>query len=97
LEPKRTPCELRFEKGDSMKTLLAVVFLLTSGLTFAQSPMSDITDSLGLARLKDYSAGRVSSGNKYVASNDDSKRIMPGETLVSDRTGANSYRPPTAE
>ena len=65
-----------------MKTVFTLVVLLASGLTFAQSPTSDITDSLGLARLKDYSAARVSSSNKYVASNDDSKRIMPGETLV---------------
>ena len=65
-----------------MKAALAFVFLLASSFAFSQSPVSDITDSLGLARLKNYSAARVSSGNKYVASNDDSKRIMPGETLV---------------
>lgn len=35
-----------------------------------------------LPRLKPYSAHRVSSDNRYVGSNDDSKRIMPGETLV---------------
>jgi hypothetical protein len=65
-----------------MKSVTVLVFLLASGFAFAQSPLTDMTDSLGLARLKDYSAARVSSGNKYVASNDDSKRIMPGETLV---------------
>jgi hypothetical protein len=65
-----------------MKTVLALVFFLSSAFAFAQSPLNDVTDSLGLARLKDYSAARVSSGNKFVASNDDSKRIMPGETLV---------------
>src|ERR1022692_1848408 len=76
-------------RGDFMKTLLSLVFLLTAGFVFPQSPVSDITDSLALARLKDYSAARVSSGNKYVASNDDSKRIMPGETLVmADLKGA---------
>ena len=32
--------------------------------------------------MKTYSAARVSSANRFVASNDDSKRIMPGETLV---------------
>ena len=32
--------------------------------------------------LKNYTAARVSSDNRYVFSNDDSKRIMPGETLV---------------
>jgi hypothetical protein len=65
-----------------MKRLVALLFLLASGSALAQSPAGDLTDSLELARLKDYSAARVSSGNRYVASNDDSKRIMPGDTLV---------------
>jgi hypothetical protein len=39
-------------------------------------------DLPGLARKQNYSSGRASSGNRYVLSNDDSKRIMPGETLV---------------
>ena len=44
-----------------------------------------VTDGGGLPdlpRLKRYSAHRVSSQNRFVGSNDDSKRIMPGETLV---------------
>ena len=48
----------------------------------AQTPANDLLDSFGLAQLKNYASGRVSSGNRYVSSNDDSKRIMPGETLV---------------
>jgi len=32
--------------------------------------------------MKTFSAQRVSSGNRYTGSNDDSKRIMPGETYV---------------
>jgi Protein of unknown function (DUF2961)/HEAT repeats len=48
----------------------------------AQIPDNDFLDPLGLARLKNYSSARTSSGNRYVNSNDDSKRIMPGETLV---------------
>ena len=40
-----------------MKAALAFVFLLASSFAFSQSPVSDITDSLGLARLKNYSAG----------------------------------------
>ncbi len=72
-----------------MKILFSLVFLFASATTFAQLPGGDLSDSLGLARLKDYSAARVSSGNKYVASNDDSKKIMPGETLVmADLQGA---------
>jgi len=58
------------------------LFLLLSSLISAQTVDNDFLDSLGLARLKNYSSARVSSGNSYVLSNDDSKRIMPGETLV---------------
>ncbi len=61
---------------------LPLLFILTAAALSAQTPDSDFLGSLGLARLKDYSSGRVSSGNRYVFSNDDSKRIMPGETLV---------------
>lgn len=48
------------------------------GQTVASGP-----SSLGdLPRLKNFSAHRVSSDNRFVGSNDDSKRIMPGETLA---------------
>ncbi|HVN03955.1 MAG TPA: DUF2961 domain-containing protein [Bryobacteraceae bacterium] len=41
-----------------------------------------------MPRLKTFSAHRVSSDNRFQNSNDDSKRIMPGETLVmADLTG----------
>ena len=70
-----------------MKRLIAflcpVVLLLSSVPTCsAQVASDDFLDGLGLARLKSYSSARVSSGNRYIASNDDSKRILPGETLV---------------
>lgn len=56
-----------------------LLFLL-AGSAAAQMP--------DLPRLKNYTAHRVSSQNRYVGSNDDSKRIMPGETLVmADLTG----------
>jgi D-arabinan exo alpha-(1,3)/(1,5)-arabinofuranosidase (non-reducing end) len=42
----------------------------------SQFPLSDLT------RMKSFSAHRASSGNRFVGSNDDSKRIMPGETHV---------------
>jgi hypothetical protein len=58
------------------------VFVLVSAGAGAQGPTNDLLDSLGLARLKNYTAARVSSDNRYAFSNDDSKRIMPGETLV---------------
>jgi hypothetical protein len=57
--------------------LLAVLAVLPSSL-----PGQDSSDELGMARIKAYSAARASSGNRLVASNDDSKRILPGETLV---------------
>ncbi len=58
----------------------ASLFLLLAGSAAAQ--LQD------LPRLKNYSAHRTSSDNVYVNSNDDSKRIMPGETLVmADLTG----------
>jgi len=54
---------------------VCVLLLLVSGVA-AQ------VDLLDLPRMKTYSAERVSSGNRFVGSNDDSKRIMPGETYV---------------
>ncbi|MGH9454428.1 MAG: glycoside hydrolase family 172 protein, partial [Terriglobia bacterium] len=65
-----------------MRLLLMALLMLVSAVAGAQGPENDLLDSLGLARLKNYAAARVSSDNRYVFSNDDSKRIMPGETLV---------------
>ena len=70
-----------------MKPLLTflcslVLLLFASTTCSAQGAANDLLDGLGLARLKNYSSARVSSGNRYIASNDDSKRILPGETLV---------------
>jgi hypothetical protein len=71
-----------------VKSRLLAFVILSAGLASAQAPPNDFLDSLGLARLKNYSAHRISSDNRYVYSNDDSKRIMPGETLVlADLTG----------
>ena len=68
--------------------LLGTFILLTSAAVWTQTPDNDFLDGLGLAKLKDYSSHRVSSGNRYVFSNDDSKRIMPGQTFVmADLTG----------
>ena len=70
-----------------MKVLLLLLFCGAAGS--AQIPYVSPVDALDLARMKNYSSGRVSSGNRFVASNDDSKRIMPGETLVmADLQGA---------
>jgi len=54
--------------------------LLLAGCAAAQSPGP--SSLLDLPRLKTFSAHRVSSDNRFQNSNDDSKRIMPGETLV---------------
>jgi hypothetical protein len=65
-----------------LRLLVVTLLVLLPAQGRAQIPGSNLEDALGLARLKNYTAGRVSSDNRYVFSNDDSKRIMPGETLV---------------
>src|ERR1019366_6216439 len=71
-----------------MKCIAVVLLALVAVAGSAQTASNDFVDYLGLARLKNYSSHRVSSGNRYVLSNDDSKRIMPGETIVvSDLSG----------
>jgi hypothetical protein len=62
--------------------LFLVLSLFAVHTSFTQAPPTDYLDGLELARTKHYSTARVSSSNQLVASNDDSKRIMPGETLV---------------
>ena len=54
--------------------------LLLAGCAAAQSPGP--SSLLDLPRLKTFSAYRVSSDNRFQGSNDDSKRIMPGETFI---------------
>jgi len=61
---------------------IAVMFLAAAKLVSGQVPGAGADGSLDLARLKNYSAWRISSNNRYAFSNDDSKRIMPGQTLV---------------
>ena len=56
--------------------------ILFAAVGVAQAPDAVPSDLLDLPRLKTFSAHRVSSDNRFVPSNDDSKRIMPGETLV---------------
>jgi hypothetical protein len=64
-----------------------LLLLLSNHFAFGQN--EDFLDSLGLARMKHYTSHRISSGNRYVLSNDDSKRIMPGQTLtMADIQGA---------
>ena len=65
-----------------MKSLLLSFLMFVSGVAAAQGPQNDFLNSLDVARLKNYSASRSPSENRYVFSNDDSKHLLPGETLV---------------
>ncbi len=64
----------------SVCTCAWIMFFAVVGGTRAQDvvPFS----LFDLSRLKTFTAHRASSDNRFVPSNDDSKRIMPGETLV---------------
>jgi hypothetical protein len=75
---------VRLERRSLCRSLMNVSVVL---VLFSVQAVTQL-DSLDIARMKDYKSARVSSGNRFVASNDDSKRIMPGETLVmADLTG----------
>lgn len=74
-----------------MKTLAARCLLcpLLTLATVAHGQNSNSSDWLDIARLKNYSAGRSSSGSRFVESNFDTKQIIPGGTLVlADLRGA---------
>jgi len=72
-----------------MTRLLIGLLLFVSTAAWSQAPSNDFLDGMSLARFKNYSSHRISSGNSYVHSNDDSKRIMPGATFVmADITGS---------
>jgi D-arabinan exo alpha-(1,3)/(1,5)-arabinofuranosidase (non-reducing end) len=58
------------------------LFVLLASYASAQIPDRGPFSLPDLPRIKNFSAQRASSGNRFVGSNDDSKRIMPGETLV---------------
>jgi hypothetical protein len=64
----------------TLTNLVALAAFAALGLYAQQLPAD--SDPLDLARLKDFSARRASSNNTDPASNDDSKRPIPGETLV---------------
>jgi hypothetical protein len=75
-------------KGWGIRIFAALLALPLFAPATVQGQDNDFLDSFGLARMKDYSSHRISSGNRYVLSNDDSKRIMPGQTLdMADITG----------
>jgi hypothetical protein len=55
---------------------------LFGAVVTAQAPDVAPFSLFDLPRMKTFTAHRVSSNNRFVGSNDDSKRIMPGETLI---------------
>ena len=63
-----------------MWALFLTLLLMTSGCSRAPEPSQ--LGLYNLPRLRSFSAYRVSSENRYINSNDDEKRIMPGQTLV---------------
>jgi len=65
-----------------MTPRLLVVLALVVGTGCTSKAENTGIDSLGIARLKHYTAHRAASTNRYVLSNDDSKHILPGETEV---------------
>ena len=62
--------------------LIAVLVAAGQGGSQGVPPPPGLPDFLGLARLGDFTAWRSSSNNPDPASNDDSKRPIPGETVV---------------
>jgi hypothetical protein len=62
--------------------VVAAFALLLGGGVVAQVSTTMPIDPLGLARLKNFEPRRATSNNIYVDSNDDSKRPIPGETIV---------------
>jgi D-arabinan exo alpha-(1,3)/(1,5)-arabinofuranosidase (non-reducing end) len=74
-----------------MRTRLTWVFFLTVLFVTSGCSRAPETSQLGLynlPRLRTFSAARTSSANHNINSNDDEKRIMPGQTLVmADLTG----------
>jgi hypothetical protein len=61
---------------------MCVGITLFGAVGSAQAPDVAPFSLFDLPRMKTFAAHRVSSNNRFVGSNDDSKRIMPGETLV---------------
>ena len=65
-----------------MRTLCRTAAAIALALAAACSSESRAPDPVNFAQLRDFTAHRSSSDNKDTASNDDSKRPIPGETIV---------------
>ena len=57
-------CRHPFFRTVPMKSIAVTILTLASITSSAQGPDNDFLDSLGLARLKNYSSARVSSDNR---------------------------------
>jgi len=67
----------------SLVAIVALGFMPGTDTALAQPPGgAALPDPLGLATLKDFGAWRTSSNHADPESNDDSKRPLPGETIV---------------
>ena len=70
------------------RKLLLMFFAFVTTSIYGQTPEADFLNPFGLAHLKNYASERVATGNRFVYSNDDSRRIMPGQTMeVANLTG----------
>ncbi len=79
----RTPSRtLRLSLRLRTAAVAAALLASAAGAAWPQAVPVTPLDPFGLSRLKDFEARRESSNNIYVDSNDDSKKILPGETLV---------------
>ncbi len=65
-----------------MRFVLLILLLALPAEGFGQGAGTGPLDPVEFARLKSFGAYRTSSNNLSVASNDDSKHPIPGETLV---------------
>ena len=68
-----------------VRALALLAFVLLPAVVSAQVGAGAPVDPLGLTQLKDFGAWRSSSNNADPDSNDDSKRPIPGETVVARR------------
>src|SRR5215813_1815433 len=77
---------LLVQRACMSKKSLLIFFVVIAACALGQaqanhSQTNDFLDPMGLARFKNYTSERTATGNRFVFSNDDSKRIMPGQTM----------------
>jgi Protein of unknown function (DUF2961) len=80
--PQSQRGDRREHGGTNLVAQLTERLVRICGLTILAVACGSAQSLADLPRLKNFSAHRVSSNNRYIGSNDDSKRIFPGETFV---------------